>query len=125
MLALLTDAHLSPNVAEQIKAKRPEIDIYSLRDWRDGVLLQAEDDVILAAALEEGRRLVTYDQRTIAPLIVQWNGSGRDHAGVIFINRQSIGQAAVGAQARAPITLWEEAHTQDWTNSVTFLKSGP
>ena len=69
MLVLLTDAHISPNVAAQVKAKRPACTIYSVRFWRDGALLNAQDDVILAAAREEGLALVTYDQRTIVPLV--------------------------------------------------------
>ncbi len=123
MLVLLTDAHISPDVAEQIKAKRQEIEIHSLREWRGGVLLEAEDYVILEAAAEEGRTLVTYDQRTLAPLVLQWNTNGRDHAGVIFIDRQSIAQSDIGAQVRALMNLWDEAHEQDWTNAVGYLKS--
>ncbi len=65
MLAFLTDAHISPSVAKQVKAKQPEIVIRCLRDWRGGALLDAADEVILSAALEEGLSFVTYDQRTI------------------------------------------------------------
>jgi hypothetical protein len=59
--------------------------------------------VILTAALEEGLTLVTYDQRTIVPLLMRWRAEGRDHAGVILINRQSIAQADIGGQVRALI----------------------
>ena len=123
MLALLTDAHISPDVAEQIKAKRPEIDIHSLRAWRGGALLQAGDHAILTAALEEGRTLVTYDQRTIAPLVLQCNTEGLAHGGAIFINRHTIAQANIRAQIRALISLWDDANAQDWTNTVTYLKT--
>ena len=122
MLALLTDAHISPAVAEQINARRPEIDIHSLREWRGGALLQAEDHSILTAAMEEGRSLITYDQRTIAPLLLQWNRGGRSHSGVIFINRHTIAQSDIGAQVRGLAALWDATHTQDWTNAVAYLK---
>lgn len=125
MLALLTDAHVSPNVAEQMKAKRPEIVIYSLQAWRDGALLRADDDVILTAALEEGLTFVTYDQRTIAPMVTQWAMEGRDHAGIIFIDEKSIAQADVGGKVRALLTPWDRAQSQDWTNAVSYLKPDP
>ena len=69
MLAILTDAHISLSLAKQVKTKRPEITIHSLRRWREGAFLREEDDVILAAALDEGLVLLTYDQRTIVPLM--------------------------------------------------------
>ena len=122
MLSLLTDAHISPIVAEQIKAKRPEIVIYGLPEWRDGAFLEEEDDVILAAALQESLTLVTYDQRTIPPILTQWAMEGRDHAGVIFVDGNSIAQADVGGKVRALLKIWEQAHALDWTNAITYLK---
>ena len=98
MLGFLTDAHISPNVSKQVKAKQPEIIIRCLRDWRDGAFLHATDEVILAAAMEEGLSLVTYDQRTIAPLATQWLTEGRDHAGIIFIDVKQIPQDDIGSR---------------------------
>src|SRR5438067_1983096 len=98
MLAFLTDAHISLSVAEQVKAKRPDCLIVSLRYWRDGALLNAEDDRILAAARTEGLNLVTYNQRTILPLITQWMAEGREHSGVLFIDDRTILQEDIGGQ---------------------------
>jgi len=122
---LLTDAHLSPNVAEQINARRPDIAVYSLRHWREGSLLQAEDAEILARARTENLTLVTYDQRTIAPLLTQWAMEGREHSGVVFISKASILQSDRGGQVRALIALYDSMHTHDWTNAVAYLKPEP
>ena len=122
MLSFLTDAHISPRVAEQVKVKRPEVVIYSLQEWRGGTLLK-EDDVILAAAVQERLAFVTYDQRTIAPLVMQWAMDGRDHAGVIFIDDKSIAQQDVGGKVLALISLWELADSHDWTNALSYLKA--
>jgi len=65
---------------------------------------------------------VTYDQRTIAPLIAQWAVEGRDHAGVVFIDRKSISQADIGGKVRALLALWAQGNSLDWTNAVAFLK---
>ena len=122
MLAFLTDAHISLSVAEQVKAKQPEIVIYSLQEWRGGALLQADDDVILTAALEERLTFVTYDQRTIAPMVMHWAIEGRDHAGILFIDEKSIAQSDVGGKVRALLHLWDQANSLDWTNVISYLK---
>jgi hypothetical protein len=122
MPALLTDAHISPRVAEQITTKRPEITIHNLRHWRSGAFLEADDAVILGAAYPEGLTFVTYDQRTFVPLVIQWMEEGRDHAGVVFIDERSILQEDIGGQVRALIALWDTAHSEDWTNMVFYLK---
>jgi hypothetical protein len=123
MLAILTDAHISPSLAEQVAAKRPEIAICSLRNWRGGEFLNAEDDTILAAAAEDGLTLLTYDQRTIVPLVAQWGAESRDHGGVIFIDERSIAQNDIGGQLRAVIALWDAGRSQSWQNAVGYLKA--
>ena len=125
MLTLLTDAHISPNVAEQVKAKRPEIVIYSLQEWRGGALLRAGDDGILMAALEEGLTFVTYDQRTVAPMVTQWALEGRNHAGIIFVDEKSIAQEDIGGKVLALLSLWDKANSLDWTNAISYLKFDP
>jgi hypothetical protein len=122
MLRLLMDAHISPVVPVQVKAVQPEIIIRSLQEWRDGAFLGSKDDIILAEAQKDGLTFVTYDQRTIAPLIAQWAVQGRDHTGVIFIYQKSIAQADIGGKVRALLALWSQGNTLDWTNAVGFLK---
>jgi hypothetical protein len=122
MLAFLTDAHISPHVAKQVRAKQPEILIHCLRDWRGGAFLHATDEAILAAALEENLSFVTYDQRTIAPLATQWLTGGRDQAGIIFIDVKRIPQEDIGGKVRALLSLWERAQSLDWTNAISYLK---
>ena len=87
-----------------------------------GDLCGKDDDLVLSAAHADNLTLVTYDQKTIAPLVMQWATEGRDHTGVIFIDDRSIVQEDVGGRVRALIDLWDKAHTQDWTNAVSYLK---
>ena len=56
MLALLTDAHISPSVTEQVRAKRVEIVIHSLQEWRGGAFLQAGDDIHMPLLLLPTKR---------------------------------------------------------------------
>ncbi|MCX6380759.1 MAG: DUF5615 family PIN-like protein [Armatimonadetes bacterium] len=122
MLALLTDAHISPDVAKRIRDKRPYIPIHSLREWRGGAFLNAGDEAILTAAQEEGLTFVTYDQRTISTLLVQWGAEGRNHAGVIFLSSRAIAQSDIGIQVHGIIALYDTEHAQGWSNRVEFLR---
>ena len=122
MLGFLLDEQISYVVMEQVRQKRPEIRIESVLVCNGGDLCGKDDDMVLSAAHADSLTLVTYDQKTITPLVMQWATEGRDHTGVVFIDDRSILQEDVGGQVRALIDLWEKAHTQDWTNAVGYLK---
>ena len=122
MAGLLTDAHISPRVAAQVRAKRPECQIHSLRTWRAGEFLDAEDHLILSAAHEDALMLVTYDQRTIVPLVTQWTMEGRDHSGVAFLDDRSIVQEDIGGQVLAGMELWDNLGREQSTNRIVYLR---
>ena len=123
MLALLTDVHISPKVARQICDRNPNIVAHSFVSWRAGNLLDEDDSVILKAAFEDLLTFVTYDNRTIAPLLSDWAERSITHAGVVFIDRRTIRQEDIGGQVRALIGLLQERGDADWTNVVTHLRS--
>ena len=125
MLAFLTDAHISPRVAAGLRSRRPDIEIHALHEWRGGALLDAGDSAIMAAAAKDGLTLVTYDQRTIVPLLVQMAAVGQSHGGVVFIDHVSIAQEDTGAHVRALIDLWDRERDLDWTDAVGYLKRDP
>lgn len=125
MLSLLLDENLSPEVARQIAEKRPEIPVTSVSHWHEGRFMAAPDIKILTTASQEGLTLVTYDQKTIVPILVQWGQAGTDHAGVIFVDERSIASNNFGAPVRALIDLWDTSHAGEWTNRVDFLRPKP
>lgn len=121
MLAFLTDEHISHVVAEQIRLKRADIRIESLLRWRDGALRNTDDAIVLAAAREEGLTLVTWDQKTIPPILLEWAGNGGHHGGVVFADRNSIPSHNIGRVVQALIALHDQYHSLDWTDRVMFL----
>jgi predicted nuclease of predicted toxin-antitoxin system len=121
MLRLLLDAHISPHVARELRARISGIYIASLQEWNDGAYLDAEDAVILEAAYREHVTLVTYDQRTIMPLLRVWAEQEIAHGGVIVIDERTIAQNNIGGLVRALAHLWEAEHQTDWTNQVVYL----
>jgi len=70
--------------------------------------------------------LVTYDRRTIPPLLKTWAEEGRHHGGVIFVDEKTISPADIGGLTRALVELRRIARRWDWTDRVCFLRrDGP
>lgn len=125
MLSLLLDQHLSLAISEQVRAKRPEISIQSLYEWREGAFVGIADPLILRAAADDGLTLVTYDRKTIPPLLVEWGNAGISHGGVVFVDNLTIASNDFGRLVRALIHYWDLEHAGDWTNRIGFLPAPP
>src|SRR5262249_8100311 len=94
----------------------------SVADHRGGALREADDAVLLTAAGEEARVLVTYDLHTIPALLTVWAHLGVSHAGVIFVHAQTIRQGDRGGQIRALLEFAERARGFEWTNRCEYLR---
>lgn len=124
MLRLLTDEQISPRVAVECIRHCPAMNIESLHRWLRGGFLHASDEDILAAAAQDGRTLVTYDLRTIAPLLRRFSEHGQVHAGVLFIDNRTIPSHQIGRLVRALVAQWEIAKGLAWKNRAEFLRDG-
>src|SRR6185295_414156 len=103
MLAFLTDEHISHVIAEQVQHHRPDIRGETVLHWRNGSLRNTADALLLAAAQEEGLTLVTYDQKTIPPILVELAMNEEHHSGVIFADRNTIPVGNIGGLLQALI----------------------
>ena len=129
MLKLLLDEHISPDVANGVQRRKRAlfshpIVIHSMAQWEGGNFLGKEDSICLLEAAKQRLTLVTYDRRTIPPLLKLWAEEERSHGGVIFVDEKTISPANIGGLVRALISLADEAGKMDWTNQVYFLRSG-
>ena len=129
MLKLLLDEHISPDVATGIQRRNRSlvthpIVIHCMAQWEGGNFLGKEDFVCLLEAAKQHLTLVTYDRRTIPPLLKLWAEEERSHGGVIFVDEKTILPADIGGLVRALVSLADEAGGMDWTNQVYFLRSG-
>src|SRR5512143_982942 len=120
-LSLLLDEQMSPTVARQIAAKRPDIPIVRLYDWYGGAFVGAPDEALLRVAASDAVTLVTYDRKSITPILMAWGQGGEHHAGIAFADGESIPQADIGGLTLALISLWDETHDWDWSNVVATL----
>ena len=122
MLKLLLDEHISSRVADGLRRRHRWLAVYSMKEWQNGELLGQDDSALLEHAAGERLTLVTYDRRTIPPLLKAWAEEEREHGGVIFIDERTIAPADVGGQVRALANLVREAERCDRTNRVCFLE---
>ena len=125
MLAFLLDENISPEVARQISEKRPEIIIASVHYWHNGTFKAQRDEDILIAAAKEELTFVTYDQKTIFPVLVRWGETGIDHSGVLFVDDRTIPSNRYGAIVLSLTMIWDAHHSDAWTNRVQFLRNSP
>jgi hypothetical protein len=122
VLKLLLDEHISPKVAAQIRRRSKNLTVRAMAEWESGSFLGQEDAVCLREAAVQSLTLVTYDRRTIPPLLKSWAEEGRHHGGLIFVDEKTISAADIGALTHALVLLVEERGDWDWTDRVCFLR---
>lgn len=91
-------------------------------EWEQGRFLGQPDDLILQTAASQALTLVTYDRKTIPPLLKRWAEAGRNHGGVVFVDDKLIPASDLGGLIRALAGLAWESAQWDWTNRVGFLR---
>jgi hypothetical protein len=122
MLKLLLDEHISPEVANGLRRRHRTIQVRYMVEWENGRFLGQEDVHCLTYAAAQGFTLVTYDRRTIPPLLKTWAEEGRTHGGVVFVDEKTISQADIGGLVWALARLVKETGNWNWTNRIYFLR---
>ena len=121
MLRLLLDEHISPDVAIGLRRRRAIV-VHAMTEWEGGAFLGQDDAVCLREAAARGLTLVTYDRRTIPPLLKTWAEEGRAHGGIIFVDEKTISPANIGRLISALARLAKETGKWDWRDRVVFLR---
>jgi predicted nuclease of predicted toxin-antitoxin system len=122
MLKLLLDEQISPDVAVGLRRKYKYLAIYCLAEWEEGRFLGAADEAILEEARAQNLILVTYDLKTIPPVLKTWMEGGREHGGVIFVDNKTIPSSEFGGLIRSLHQLTQELAESDWASQVWFLQ---
>lgn len=121
-MKLLMDVHVSRAVAAALLRRCPGMSVAHLADWHQGQWREGADhDILLAARLEQ-RTFVTYDLKTIVPLLRWFAEEELDHAGVILVDDKTIPQWDVGRLTNALAKLWQAENKRPWVNRVHFLQ---
>ena len=119
---MLLDEHISYEVAAGLRRRHRLLVVHCIAEWEKGSFLGLDDSAYLARAAAQGFTLVTYDRRTIPPLLKAWAQEDRSHGGVIFVDEKSITPRNIGGLVRALLNLFEETGAWNWTNRVGFLR---
>jgi len=122
MLKLLLDEHISPGVAIGLRRRSRVMLVHAMAEWEGGAFLGQDDAVCLRESAARGLTLVTYDRRTIPPLLKTWAEEGWTHGGVIFVDEKTISPADIGGLISALAALAKETGKWDWRDRVVFLK---
>jgi hypothetical protein len=122
MLSFLLDEQISPEIAKQIAKKRLDIPIFTIHTWHNGNYMGIDDETILKAAAAEKLTLITYDQKTIPPILSEWGQANINHEGVIFIDYRSIPPHKFGSLVRAIIWLWDTQNQANWRDRIIYLQ---
>lgn len=122
MLKFLLDEHISPAVADGLRRRNPALAVRGMAEWENGGFLGKDDSACLLEANAKGLTLVTYDRRTIPPLLKLWAEEGRRHGGVVFVDEKTISPADVGGLVRALLKLFKETAKWNWADRVYFLR---
>jgi hypothetical protein len=122
MLKLLLDEHISPMVANGLRRRNRRQIVFCMAEWEEGEFLGQQDSACLQQAAAQGLTFVTYDRRTIPPLLKAWGEEERKHGGVIFVDEKTISPSDTGGLVRALSDLSRKTARWAWTNRVCFLR---
>ena len=81
----------------------------------------APSGAVLAITLGARRVFVTFDCKTIPPLLRALAESGQHHGGVILIRRRTLRSSDVGGLIRVLEMLDSRRGSEDWEDRVIFL----
>lgn len=121
MLKLLLDEHVSPSVAGGLKRKRPRLVVRWMSEWEGGRHLGSDDPVWLQAAAAQGLTVVTFDRRTIPPVLKAWAEQGRSHGGVIFVDHKTLPSSNIGGLVKALGEIAASGGEANWKDRVHYL----
>jgi len=122
VLKFLLDEHISPDVADGLRRRNRTMIVRYMVEWENGDFLGQEDSACLQEAATQGLTLVTYDRRTIPPLLQAWAEEERMRGGVVFVDEKTISLTDIGGLVWALPRLLKETGKWRWTNRVSFLR---
>ena len=87
-----------------------------------GKYLGADDKTVLQEVAKHNYVLVSYDLRTMQPVLKEFAEQEVSHAGVVLVDEKTTPPNNFGALARVLSSLAVANKTRNWENRVVFLR---
>ncbi len=117
-MRLLLDAHISGRTVGRALIESG----HGVRALDSDIALEGlSDPEVLELAAAEGRVLVTANIRDFEPLLREWAGEGRPHAGVILVP-PSVRNEAFGNLISGVERTLADMSQEQWANRVEWLR---
>ncbi len=117
-MRILLDAHISGRTVGKALIE----DDHDVRALDSEIELEGlSDPEVLDLAAAEGRVLVTANVRDFEPLLREWAGESRSHAGVILVPA-SVRNEAFGVLISGVHKAMADAKQTAWVNRVEWLR---
>jgi predicted nuclease of predicted toxin-antitoxin system len=117
-MRILLDAHISGRTVGQALIEGGH-DVRALDS--EPALEGLSDPEVLGLAAAEGRILVTANIRDFEPLLREWAGEARPHAGVILVP-SSVRNEAFGVLITGVGETLADTGQEDWVDRVAWLR---
>lgn len=114
MLRFLVDENIDLNIIRGLIARKPDLDIISVRDVG---LAATPDPIILEWAAQAGRVLITHDVSTMSNYAYQRVAAELPMLGVIELRSD----ASIGAIIEDLLILVEASREGEYENRVVFI----
>lgn len=119
-MKILLDAHISGRTVGKALIEGGH-DVRALDSEPE--LERLSDPEVLELAATEGRVLVTANIRDFEPLLREWAGEDRPHAGVILVP-SSVRNEAFGALISGMEKTIADTGQEEWVNRIEWLRRG-
>lgn len=117
-MRILLDAHISGRTVGKALIERGH-DVLALDSEIE--LEGLSDPEVLELAADEGRVLVTANIRDFEPLLREWAGESRPHAGVILVP-STVRNEAFGLLISSVQKTLADTMREEWTDRVEWLR---
>ena len=117
-MRILLDAHISGRTVGKSLVEGGH-DVRALDSEQE--LERLSDPEVLQLAATEGRVLVTANVRGFEPLLREWAGEGRSHAGVILVP-SSVRNEAFGVLISGVEETLADTDQEEWIDRVVWLR---
>lgn len=122
MLKLLLNEEIALKTASCLRRRNSAIAVSAVAEWEGGNFVGRDSADLLREATDKEWTLVTYDRRTIPPILKAWAEEECLHGGVIFVDEDSLPPVEIGDLVSALSRVQDEAGSWEWTNRVLYLR---